>query len=96
MLYLAGVRFSGTQYPELGKFPDTLLEARAFIERHRTKLAANLRRSEHHRACAIQNEQRRAAKKKLQAQRREVQRRQTLPPAISAEVRIAGNSASTL
>ena len=78
MLYQAGVRFSGSQSWELGRFPDTLLEARAFIRRNQSTLAANQVRSAHVRAQAIReerDEQRRAERRRIQTARRKAQQK---------------------
>ena len=57
MLYRAGIRFSGTQCGELGQFPNTLLEARAFLERNRAALTATQFGYKHLRSKAFQDEQ---------------------------------------
>ena len=41
MLFNAGVRFSGTQSCRLGRFPDTVREAKEFIARNAIQLAAD-------------------------------------------------------
>lgn len=41
MLFNAGVRFSGTQSCRLGRFPDTMREAKEFIARNAIQLAAD-------------------------------------------------------
>lgn len=53
LLYRAGVYFGGTQSPELGKFPETLLEARAFIARNKAVLSERARRRDRWRAAEI-------------------------------------------
>ncbi|MFC7339445.1 hypothetical protein ACFQY0_19790 [Haloferula chungangensis] len=40
VLYEGGIRFAGTQSPELGKFPDTLDEAEEFLTRNKDFLEA--------------------------------------------------------
>jgi hypothetical protein len=74
MLYQAGVRFSGKQSADLGRFPDTLLEARAFVQRNRATLIARRRRVELCRAEALRNAVRRAEKRRFYAMRRKAQR----------------------
>ena len=78
MLYQAGVRFAGNQSGDLGRFPDTLLEARVFIQRNQAKLTARLLRAERFRSEATQDKQRRAAKQRVQAARRRIQRKALL------------------
>jgi hypothetical protein len=78
MLYLAGIRFSGNQAWELGQFPDTLLEARAFLARNRATLTARQFRAEHARSKAHQDEARRQEDQRRLAQRRKNQQARRL------------------
>jgi DNA-directed RNA polymerase subunit RPC12/RpoP len=70
MLYQAGIRFSGTQSGELGQFPDTLLEARAFLQRNQATLMARQFRAEHACSKARQDEKRRTEERRRLAQKR--------------------------
>lgn len=78
MLYQAGIRFSGTQSYELGQFPDTLLEARAFLQRNQGTLTARQFRAERARSKAHQDEERRTAERGRLAQRRKNQQARRL------------------
>ena len=70
MLYQAGIHFSGTQSGELGQFPDTLLEAREFLQRNQATLTARQFREEHARSKAHQDEQRQTEERRRLAQKR--------------------------
>ena len=43
MLYRAGVYFGGKQRSELGKFPDSMMEAKEFIRENKTRLEEGAR-----------------------------------------------------
>jgi hypothetical protein len=70
MLYQAGIRFSGTQSGALGQFPDTLLEARTFLQRNRATLTARQFYYERSRSKAVQDEERRTEERRRLAVRR--------------------------
>ncbi len=78
MLYQAGIRFSGTQSGELGQFPDTLQEARAFLQRNQETLTARQFRAEHARSKAHQDEERQIEERRRLAQRRKNQQARRL------------------
>lgn len=65
MLFNAGVRFSGTQSCALGRFPNTVREAKEFIARNALQLATNAQRSSRYISEAI------AEKKQAEAKERE-------------------------
>ena len=69
MLFRAGVYFGGTQSPELGRFPDTIREAREFIARNAEVLQVRLRRRGEFKETLI------AEVTKKEAKRREVRAR---------------------
>lgn len=64
MLYCAGVYFGGRQSWELGKFPDTLRAAKAFIEKNSNTLQRGADARVRRRALAIAELDQRKAKRK--------------------------------
>ena len=78
MLYQAGIRFAGTQCGDLGRFPDTLLEARAFLERNKAALTARQFYYERSRSKTVQDEERRTEERRRLAVRRKNQHQRRL------------------
>jgi hypothetical protein len=75
MLYRAGVYFAGTQSPALGKFPESVSEAKAFIAKNHAVLRGNGRIRDTWRATAIakleeKEEKRRVARLKAKSKKR--------------------------
>lgn len=68
MLFNAGVRFSGTQAFALGRFPDTIREAKEFIARNAIQLVTDGQRRSYYISRAIAEKERaEAADKELRA-----------------------------
>ncbi len=70
MLYRSGVYFAGTQSWALGKFPDTILEAKEFIIRNESALKESGMRRDGWRSKAISALELREAKKKSAYERK--------------------------
>jgi hypothetical protein len=65
MLFRAGVYFGGTQSPELGRFPDTVREAKEFIARNRSMLEEGGRRRASWKLAAIVETEKKEEKRRL-------------------------------
>ena len=63
MLYRAGVYFAGRQSPSLGKFPDSVREAKEFIAKNRAALLQSGRQRDTWRTTAIAELERKEAKR---------------------------------
>jgi len=64
MLFNAGVRFSGSQSWALGRFPNTVREAKEFIVRNALQLATNAQRSSRYISEAIAEKEQDEAKER--------------------------------